>query len=104
VSANLLLYRRPAPQQRAVPTSVARPLPAVSAEPDLTVAAPAHPLVVTRRRPAVTPPRPVVTAEPCFAARNSPVDLLFRGLWQLVGVYVYLVLVIKDRRLPRLSR
>jgi hypothetical protein len=49
----------------------------------------------------VAPPLPVAVAQPAFAARNSPTDLLFRALWQLVGVYVFLVLVAKDHRLPR---
>jgi len=45
--------------------------------------------------------RPQPAARPEFAVRNSPIDLLFRALWQLVGVYVFVVLLIKDRRLPR---
>jgi hypothetical protein len=49
----------------------------------------------------VAPPRPAVPAQPAFAARNSPVDLLFRALWQLVGGYVFLVLLVKDRKLPQ---
>ena len=66
--------------------------------------------LLLHRRPAphqravpspVAPPRPAVTAQPAFAARNSPVDLLFRALWQLVGVYVFLVLTVKDRKPPR---
>jgi hypothetical protein len=40
-------------------------------------------------------------AQTVFAARNSPTDLLFRALWQLVGWYVFLVLLVKDRKLPR---
>lgn len=47
----------------------------------------------------VAPHRPA--AEPAFAARNSPTDLLFRALWQLVGVYVFVVLLVKDHKLPR---
>ena len=49
----------------------------------------------------VTPTLPVAPPPPSFCARNSPTDLVFRALWQLVGVYVFLVLVIKDHRLPR---
>jgi hypothetical protein len=49
----------------------------------------------------VAPPPTTTPAEPVFAARNSPTDLLFRALWQLVGAYVFLVLLVKDRRLPR---
>ena len=45
------------------------------------------------------PVTPLPAAE--FALRNSPTDLVFRALWQLVGVYVFLVLLVKDRRLPR---
>lgn len=69
MSENLLLHRRPAPHQRAVPSPVAALCPAAA-------------------------------AQPAFHARNSPVDLLFRALWQLVGGYVFVVLLIKDRRLP----
>ncbi|MGY4859564.1 hypothetical protein [Cryobacterium sp. AP23] len=72
MSENLLLHRRAAPHQRAVPSPVAPPHPAAPAP-----------------------------AQPAFPARNSPVDLLFRGLWQLVGVYVFVVLVVKDHKLPR---
>jgi hypothetical protein len=86
VSENLLLHRRPAPHQRAVPSPV-RPRSHQRVVPG--VVHPTHP---------AHPPAP---AEPCFAARNSPVDLLFRGLWQLVGGYVFLVLTVKDRKLPR---
>ena len=66
--------------------------------------------LLLHRRPAphqravpspVAQPRPAVTAQPAFAPRNSPIDLLFRALWQLVGVYVFFVLTVKDRRLPR---
>jgi hypothetical protein len=49
----------------------------------------------------VARPRPRAEAHTGFAARNSPIDLLFRGLWQLVGGYVFLVLLVKDRKLPR---
>ena len=49
----------------------------------------------------VAPPRPAAPAQPAFPARNSPVDLLVRALWQLVGVYVFVVLVVKDHKLPR---
>jgi hypothetical protein len=83
VSENLLLHRRPVPHQRAVPSPV-RP--------------PQHQRAVPG---AVRPPHPPEPVQPAFAARNSPVDLLFRALWQLVGVYVYLVLTVKDRKLPR---
>jgi hypothetical protein len=82
VSENLLLHRRPAPHQRAVRNSAAR--------------------LQQRAVPSpVTPPHPLTPAEIAFAPRNSPTDLVFRALWQLVGVYVYLVLLVKDRRLPR---
>jgi hypothetical protein len=80
VSENLLLHRRPAPHQRA-----------------LHRAAPERRVVPS----PVAPPPATTPAEPVFAARNSPTDLLFRALWQLVGAYVYLVLLVKDRRLPR---
>jgi hypothetical protein len=80
VSENLLLHRRPAPQHRAAPSPVA---------PRRVVPSP------------VAPPPSGPPAEPVFAARNSPTDLLFRALWQLVGVYVFLVLLVKDRKLPR---
>ncbi|WEO78043.1 hypothetical protein BJQ94_03115 [Cryobacterium sp. SO2] len=70
MTENLLLGRRPAPPQQAVPSPVALP-------------------------------RRAVLAQPAFAARNSPTDLLFRALWQLVGVYVFVVLVLKDHKLPR---
>ena len=43
---------------------------------------------------------PLPAAPPEFAIRNSPTDLVFRALWQLVGVYVFVVLLVKDRRLP----
>jgi len=77
VSENLLLARRTAPQPRAVHHTVTLP-------------------------PAPTPSTiPALPARPGFAPRNSPIDLLFRALWQLVGVYVFLVLLVKDRRLPR---
>ncbi|MET0954424.1 MAG: hypothetical protein ABWY68_00645 [Cryobacterium sp.] len=49
----------------------------------------------------VTPPRPTHLDPPDFSFRNSPADLLCRSLWQLVGVYVFVVLLVKDRRLPR---
>ena len=44
---------------------------------------------------------PQPTVRPEFAVRNSPTDLVFRALWQLVGAYVFVVLLVKDRRLPR---
>jgi hypothetical protein len=81
VSENLLLHRRPGPYQRALPSPGAPPQRAVAS--------------------VTTPPHPTAPAPPVFAARNSPIDLLFRGLWQLVGVYVFLVLLVKDRQLPR---
>lgn len=59
------------------------------------------PITAERDPASAAPARSTLAVEPVFAARNSPVDLLFRGLWQLVGVYVYLVLVVKDRKLPR---
>ena len=43
---------------------------------------------------------PLPAAPPEFAIRNSPTDLVFRALWQLVGAYVFVVLLVKDRRLP----
>jgi hypothetical protein len=49
----------------------------------------------------VSPTRPATPPPPDFCLRNSPTDLLFRALWQLVGLYVFVVLVVKDRRLPR---
>jgi hypothetical protein len=80
VSENLLLHRRPGLYQRA----------------------PHRALPERRVVPSpVAPPSTTTPAEPVFAARNSPTDLLFRALWQLVGAYVYLVLLVKDRRLPR---
>ena len=83
MSENLLLHRRAAPHQRPVPSPVAPPQ---------------HQRAVPS---VVRQPHPAAPAQPAFAARNSPVDLLFRALWQLVGVYVFLVLTVKDRKLPR---
>lgn len=58
-----------------------------------------------RAEPRLDTPLPIQLPQPAvrpeFAARNSPTDLLFRALWQLVGVYVFVVLLVKDRRLPR---
>ena len=62
-------------------------------------------LLARRTSPAPRAEHGTVTALPAappeFALRNSPIDLVFRALWQLVGVYVFVVLLVKDRRLPR---
>ncbi|TFC05537.1 hypothetical protein E3O42_02975 [Cryobacterium adonitolivorans] len=92
MSENLLLARRTTPQQRAMPRTVTPPPRAASR---LVIPLPIQPA----RRQAL--PKQLPTAPPEFALRNSPTDLLFRALWQLVGVYVFVVLLVKDRRLPR---
>ncbi|TFC56508.1 MULTISPECIES: hypothetical protein [unclassified Cryobacterium] len=84
MSENLLLARRTTPQQRDVPRMLTPPR---RAEPRFDT-----PLPIQLPQPAVRPE---------FAVRNSPTDLVFRALWQLVGVYVFVVLLVKDRRLPR---
>jgi len=84
VSENLLLARRTTPQQRDVlriPTLQRRAAPRFDT-----------PLPIQLPQPTVRPE---------FAVRNSPTDLVFRALWQLVGAYVFVVLLVKDRRLPR---
>ena len=91
MSENLLLARRPAPQQRAVPRAVT-PLPRTASR--LVIPLPTRPV-----RPTALP-KQLRATPPEFAARNSPTDLVFRALWQLVGVYVFVVLLVKDRRLP----
>ena len=83
MSENLLLARRTTPQQRAVPHN---PPPPRRAAPRFDT-----PLPIRLPQPA---------ARPEFAVRNSPTDLVFRALWQLVGAYVFVVLLVKDRRLP----
>lgn len=84
MSENLLLARRTIPQQRAVPRILTPP---GRDAPRFDTPLP------------IQPPQPA--ARPDFAVRNSPTDLVFRALWQLVGAYVFVVLLVKDRRLPR---
>lgn len=84
MSENLLLARSTTPQLRAVPRI---PTPPRRAAPRFDT-----PLPIPLPQPA---------ARPEFAVRNSPIDLVFRALWQLVGAYVFVVLLVKDRRLPR---
>ena len=83
MSENLLLARRTIPQQRTVPRIVTPPR---RDAPRFDTPLP------------IQPPRPAI--QPEFAVRNSPTDLVFRALWQLVGAYVFVVLLVKDRRLP----
>ncbi|WP_130179275.1 hypothetical protein [Cryobacterium sp. SO1] len=81
MSENLLLARRTTP-----PSSAA-----------------SHPVIPLPTRPDRPHPqlKRLPPAPPEFALRNSPTDLLFRALWQLVGVFVFVLLLVKDRRLPR---
>jgi hypothetical protein len=52
--------------------------------------------------PSPVPPQAArLPEQPDFSFRNSPADLFCRLLWQLVGGYVFVVLLVKDRRLPR---
>lgn len=84
MSENLLLARRTAPQLRAAPRIPTPPGRAA-----------------TRFDTPLPIQLPGSAARPEFAVRNSPIDLVFRALWQLVGAYVFVVLLFKDRRLPR---